>query len=102
MQNDENERLTKNEPNKPLHEIVVSIGESLSDCASSNDGEDGEDEDDEEREQGKLSEDDEPGWVMDTITKTGQQRMGWFRQTQMKLNELTQLVWEHVADYFLE
>jgi len=28
----------------------------------------GEDEDDEETEQGKLNEDDEPGWVMGTIT----------------------------------
>jgi hypothetical protein len=48
--------------------MLVAFGDSLSDLASSVDGEDGEDEHDEETEQGKLSEDDEPGWVMGTIT----------------------------------
>jgi hypothetical protein len=37
-----------------------------------------------------LSEDDEPGWVMGTITKTVQQHMERFRQKQMKIDELTQ------------
>jgi len=41
--------------------MMVAIGDSLSDIASSGDGEDGEDENDEETEQGNLSEDDEPG-----------------------------------------
>ena len=50
--------------------MLVAIGESLSDLAGSDDGADEEDEDDEETEQGKLSEDDEPGWVMGTITNT--------------------------------
>jgi len=54
----------------------------------------------EETEQGNLSEDDEPGWVMGTITKTVQQRMERFRQKQMKFDELTQPGWEDVADYF--
>jgi len=45
-----------------------------------NDGEDGEDEDDEETEFGQLSEDDEPGWAMGTITKPVQQRMTRFQQ----------------------
>jgi len=45
---------------------------SLCDFSSSDDGEDGEDEDHEETEQRQLSEDDEPGWVMATITKTVQ------------------------------
>jgi len=94
--------LTSREPEKTLEEMLVAIGDSLSDPASSNDGEDGEEEDDEETEQGNLSEDDEPGWVMGTITTTVQQRMERFRQQQMKLDELTQPGWEDAAHYFLE
>jgi hypothetical protein len=82
--------------------MQVPIGDSLSDLASSDAGEDGEDEDDEETEQGKLSEDDKPGWVMGTITKMVQQHMERFRQKQMKLDELTQLGWENAADYCRE
>jgi hypothetical protein len=66
--------LTSREPEKTFEEMLAAIGDSLSDLASSNDGEDGEDEDDEDTEQGKLSEDDEPGWVMGTITKMVQQK----------------------------
>jgi len=51
---------------------------------------------------GKLSEDDEPGWVMGTFTKTVQQNMERFRQKQMKLDKLTRLGWEDAADYFCE
>jgi hypothetical protein len=91
--------LTSREPEKTFEEMMAAIGDSLSDLASSDDGEDGEDED-EETEQGKLSEDDEPGWVMGTITKTVQQRMESFRQKYMKLDELTQPEWEDTADYF--
>jgi hypothetical protein len=40
--------------------------------------------------------------VMGTITKMVQQRMESFRQKQMKLDELTQLLWEDAADYFRE
>jgi len=79
--------LTSREPEKTFEEMMAAIGDSLSDLAGSDDGEDGEDED-KETEQGKLSEDDEPGWVMGTITKTVQQRMESFRQKQMKLDEL--------------
>jgi len=94
--------LTYREPGKRFEEMLVAIGDSLSDLAISDDGEDGEDEDDEETEQGKLSEDDEPGWVMGTITKTVQQRMERFRQKQMKLDELTQPAWEDAADHCRE
>jgi len=94
--------LTFREPKKMFEEMLVAIGDRLSDLASSDDGEDGEDEDDEETEQGKLSKDDEPGWVMGTITKTVQQRIARFWQKQMKLDELTQLGWEDAADYFRE
>jgi hypothetical protein len=94
--------LTSRKPEKTCEEMLVAIGDSLSDLASSKDGEDGEDEDDQETEQGKLSEDDEPGWVMGTITKTVHQRMDRFQQKQMKFDELTQPGWEDAADYFRE
>ena len=48
-------------PAKTFEEMLVAIGDSLNDLASSDDGEDGENEDDAETEQGKLSEDDERG-----------------------------------------
>jgi len=82
--------------------MLIAVGDSLSDLASSDDGEDGEDQDDEETEQGKLSEDDELGWVMGTITKTVQQRMERFRQKQIKFDEFTQLGWNDAADSFRE
>jgi hypothetical protein len=66
----ENWGLTTIEPKKSFHEMMVAIGDSLSDIASPNNGEDGEDENNEETVQGGLSEDDEPGWVMRTISKT--------------------------------
>jgi len=70
MTHDEIAGLTSREPEKMFEEMLVAIVDSLSDLASSDDGEDGEDEDDEETEQGKLSDDDEPSWVMGTINKT--------------------------------
>jgi len=93
-------RLTSREPEKTFEEMLVAIGDSLSDLACSDNGDDVEDNDNEETEQGKLSHDDEPGWVMGTITKTVQQRMESLRQKQMKLDELTQPGWEDAADYF--
>ena len=68
----ENVGLTTREPKRLFEEMMVATGDSLSDLASSDDGEDGEHEDNEESEQGKLSEDDEPGWVMGTISQTVQ------------------------------
>jgi hypothetical protein len=81
---------------------MIPIGWSLSDLARSNHGEDGEDYDDEETEQGNLSDDNEPGWAMGTITKTVQQRMERFRQKQIKLDNWSRLGWENVADNFHE
>jgi hypothetical protein len=52
-----------------LEKMLVAIGDSLRDLVCSDDGEDGEDEDDEVTDPGMLSEDDEPGWVLGTITK---------------------------------
>jgi len=84
--------------------MLNAIGDSLSDLASSKDEEDREDEDDDEEDtwHGKLSEDDEPGWVMGTISKMVQHRMESFRQKQMRVDELTQPGWENAADYFRE
>jgi hypothetical protein len=94
--------LTTTEPEKSFNEMMLDIGDSLSDIARSDDGEDGEDENDEVTEQGKLSEDDEPSWVIGTISKTVQHRMKRFRQKQMMLDELTQPGWGNTADYFCE
>jgi hypothetical protein len=91
--------LTSGQPEKTFEEMIAAIGDSLSDLASSDDGEDGEDEN-YETEQGKLSEDDEPSWVICSTTKTVQQHMESFRQKQIKLDELTQWQWEDAADYF--
>jgi len=84
--------------------MLKAIGDSLSDLASSEDEEDREDEDDDEEntELGKLSEDDEPGWVMGTISKTVPHRMESFWQKQMRLVKLTQPGWGDAADYFSE
>jgi hypothetical protein len=81
--------LSSREPEKTFEEMLVSIGDSLSDLESSDNGEDEEDEDDEENEQGKLSEDDKPGCVIGTMTKTVQQHMERFRQKHIKLNKVT-------------
>jgi len=94
--------LTSREPEKTFEKMVFASGNSLSDLASSDNGEDCEDEDDQETEQGNLSEDDEPGLVMGTITKTVQQCMEIIQLKQMKLDELTQPGWEDVGDYFRE
>jgi hypothetical protein len=61
--------LPSREPENTFEEMLVANGESLCDVASSDDGEDGEDDDDEETDQVKLSDNDEPGWVMGTIAK---------------------------------
>ena len=79
--------LTTSEPEKTFPEIVVAIEHSLSNIAHSDHVED---ENDQETVQRKLSEDDEPGCVMDTISKTVQQHVQRFRLKHMKLDELTQ------------
>jgi len=60
------------------------------DLASSDNEEHGEDEEDDEddSELGKLSEDDEPSWVMGTICTTVQHCMGSFRQQQKRFENL--------------
>jgi len=84
--------------------MLNAIGDSLSNLASSDNEEDGEHQDDDEEDSagGKLSEDDEPGWVMGTISQTVQYRMERFRQKQMKHSEVTQPCWGDTADCFRE
>ena len=91
-------------PETTFAEMWNAIGDSLSNLASSDDEQDGEDEEDDEddTELGKLSDDDEPGWVLGTISKTVQHRMQSFWQKQMKLDKLTQPGWGDAANYFLE
>jgi hypothetical protein len=87
----ENGGATSRKSETMFEEMFNAIGDSLSDLASSDDRQDGEDEEDDEEdtELGKLIDDDEPGWVMRTISKTVQHRMESFRQKQMRLDELT-------------
>jgi hypothetical protein len=97
-------RSTTTKAEISCEERLNTIGNSLSDLASSEDEEHGKGEDDDEEDTGqrKLSEDDEPGWVMDKISKTVQHRMESFWQKQMRLDELTQPGWGDTADSFRE
>ena len=87
MVNVEKGLLTTTKPEITFEEMLNAIGDSLSDLASSEHEEDVEDEDDDEEDtvHGKLSDDDEPGWVIGTISKTVQHRMESFRQMQLRL-----------------
>jgi len=103
MSNVEKAGLTTREPDKTFEEMLNAIGDSLSHLASSDNEEDVEDEEeDDDTQQGKLSEDDKPGRVMATISKTVQRRRERFWQKQIKLDELTQPGWGDTADYFCE
>jgi hypothetical protein len=97
-------RSTTTKPEITFDKVFNAIRDCLSDLARSEDEEDGEDEDDDEEDtgHGKLSDDDEPGWVMGTISKTVQQHMESFRQKQQRLDNLTELGWGDAADYFRE
>jgi hypothetical protein len=96
----ENTGGTTTEPKTKFHEIIVAIGQSLSNIASFDNRENWEDEDDEETQQGQQSETDDPGWVMSTITKTVKQQMEKLRQKQIKLDELIQLRCEDAPNYY--
>jgi len=104
MRNAETAGLTTTKPGITFEEMLNAIGDSLSNLATSDNGEDGEDEDDDETDPagGKLSKDDEPGWVMGTISKMVQYRMEHYRQKQMMLHELMQRGWGDAADYCCE
>ena len=75
----------------------------MSHLACSDDEVDGKDEaDEEDTDLGKLSKDDEPGWVMGTISNTVQYCMESFRQKQMRLDKLMQPGCGDTADSFGE
>ena len=61
-----------------------------------------EDEDEEDPQLGMLSEDDEPNWLMGTISKTVQHRIEQFQLYQLKLAQLTQPGWEDASNYCCE
>jgi len=104
MRNGEKAGLTTTKPETTFEKMLNAIGDCLSNLASSDNEEDGEDKDDEEADPagGKLSEDDEPSWVMGTISKTVQYRMERFRQKLMKFDQFTQPSWGDPADYVRE
>jgi hypothetical protein len=87
-----------------FEDMLNMIGDSLSDLASSDDEQDGEDKKDDEDDTMlcKISDDDEPGCVMGTITKRVQHRMESCRQKKMTLDELTQPGWVDAANNFHE
>jgi len=97
-------RSTTTKPETTFEAMLNAIGDSLSDLASSEDKEDVKDEDDDKEvtELRKLSKEEEPGWVMGTISKTVRHRMESFRQMQIRLDQLTQLGWGDAADIFLD
>jgi hypothetical protein len=94
-------RLMSRESAKTFDQMMADIRDSLSDLASSDDGEDEEDEN-EETAQGKLSDDDEQGWGMGTISETVKQPMESIRHKQMTLEEVTDPELEDTADDFHE
>ena len=104
MRNAEKVGLTTTKPETTCEEMLNAIRDSLSDLACSDDGEDGVDKDDDEEDSagGKLSEDDQPGRVMGSISKTVQHRMERFRQKQIRFDELMQPSWGDTADFFPE
>jgi len=96
----ENKGLTTKQPKNTFQKMMVAIRDSLSNLARSDHRDDGEHDHDDETEEGKLSKDDEPSCVMGTISRTVQQRMGRFRQKQMKLDDLTHPGWGDAPNNF--
>jgi hypothetical protein len=95
---------TTGKPETKFEEILNSIGDSLNDLASSDDEQDEEvvKDDEEDAELGKISDDDEPGWVMGTITKTVHHRMEGFQHKQMRFDGFTQPGWGDAANNIRE
>ena len=79
--------LISREHKRMFEVMLVAIGQTLIVLSSVDHVKHGEDED-EEIEQGTHSEDDEPGWVTETTTKTIPQCMSRFRYKLIKLHEL--------------
>jgi hypothetical protein len=88
----ESAEATTRKPKKMLEEILNAIGDSLNDHASSDNVQDGQHvgDNDEDTKLSKLRDDDVPGWVTCTISKTVQHRMECLGQKQKRVDELTQ------------
>jgi len=102
MWNAQKAGLTTRKPKNTFDEMLSAMRDSLSDVACSDDEEYGDDEEEDGADEalGKLREVDEPGWEMGTISKTVEQPVDSFRQTQMKHVELMQLCLGDAADNF--
>lgn len=75
MRYSKNAELTNRKQKNAFEEMMIAIEDSLSNLASFDDAKDGNDKDDEDSELWKLSEDDQTGWVVGTISKIVQQYM---------------------------
>jgi len=84
----ENVGETTGNPVTAFKDMLNAIVYSLRDLVRSDDEADGEDNevDEKDTELGKLSDDDEPGWVMGTISKTVQHCMESFLQKLMRFD----------------
>jgi len=102
MTTGENVGVTTGKPETMFEAMMNAIRDSLSDLGSSNDEQDGKDKEDdkEDTEHGKLSNADEPGWLMGSISKTVQNGMVRFWQKQIRLEQLTQPGCGDAAGYF--
>jgi hypothetical protein len=85
-----------------FEEIMIAIGHSVSDVGSSDDKEHGDDTDEKDTELGKRSDDDEPGWVVGTISQMVWQRVQKFRQKYMTLDCFTPPGWWDADNYIHE
>jgi len=101
MTTDESAGATTTNQETMYEEMLNAIGDSLSDLECSDDEQDWEDKEDNEEnsELGKLSDNDEHGWVMGTISETLQHRMESFWQKQLRLDKLRQVWWGDPAIY---
>jgi len=94
--------LTARKPERTFEVMLNAIGDSPNDLAISINGEDVEvtDNDEDDSELYRMSDDDQPRWVMGTITKSVLHWMESFQQKQMRIDQLTQPGWGDAADYF--
>jgi len=104
MRNAEEAGVTTRKHQTTYEETLNAIGDYLSDLASSDNGNEWEFEDEyeEDPELGKQSDNDEPGWVMGTLSKTVQYCVESFLQNEMKLDNWTPLGWGDVINFFRE
>lgn len=89
--------LANRESEKTFQEMIVAIGDSLSDIVRSDHAEDGEEEDDVQAEQGQMSQDDKPCRVMVTSSNTVLPQRERFWRTQMTLDTVSQMGSEHTV-----